>query len=147
MFLSESLQKKWAPVLEHESLPAIKDNYKRAVTAVILENQERAMREDKQSLFEAVPANNIADSGASNIDRYDPILISLVRRSLPNLMAYDVAGVQQHMKDMRQYLKPFLHEYSTPPVPPVRQAHLAFFQLHETREQLQLLRTMKPPCF
>ena len=94
MFLSESLQKKWAPVLEHESLPAIKDNYKRAVTAVILENQERAMREDKQSLFEAVPANNIADSGASNIDRYDPILISLVRRSLPNLMAYDVAGVQ-----------------------------------------------------
>jgi hypothetical protein len=94
MFLSESLQKKWAPVLEHESLPAIKDNYKRAVTAVILENQERAMREDKQSLFEAVPVNNIADSGASAIDRYDPILISLVRRSLPNLMAYDVAGVQ-----------------------------------------------------
>jgi hypothetical protein len=94
MFLSESLQKKWAPVLEHESLPAIKDNYKRAVTAVILENQERAMREDKQSLFEAVPVNNIADTGASAIDRYDPILISLVRRSLPNLMAYDVAGVQ-----------------------------------------------------
>jgi hypothetical protein len=94
MFLSESLQKKWAPVLEHESLPAIKDNYKRAVTAVILENQERAMREEKSALFETVPANNIADTGATSIDRYDPILISLVRRSLPNLMAYDVAGVQ-----------------------------------------------------
>jgi hypothetical protein len=93
MFLSESLQKKWAPVLDHDALPSIKDNYKRAVTAVILENQEKAMREEKTALFE-VAANNIADSGATNIDRYDPILISLVRRSLPNLMAYDVAGVQ-----------------------------------------------------
>ena len=94
MFLSENLQKKWAPVLDHESMPSIKDNYKRAVTAVVLENQERALREEKASLFEAVPANNIAGSGAADIDRYDPILISLVRRSLPNLMAYDVAGVQ-----------------------------------------------------
>jgi len=94
MFLSESLQKKWAPVLEHGSLPAIKDNYKKAVTAVILENQEKALREEKQALFEAVPVNNIAGSGSTEIDRYDPILISLVRRSLPNLMAYDVAGVQ-----------------------------------------------------
>ena len=94
MFLSENLQKKWAPVLDHESMPAIKDHYKRAVTAVILENQERALREEKTALFEAVPANNMAGSGATDIDRYDPILISLVRRSLPNLMAYDVAGVQ-----------------------------------------------------
>jgi len=94
MFLSENLQKKWAPVLDHDAMPAIKDTYKRAVTAVILENQERALREEKTALFEAVPANNIAGSGASEIDRYDPILISLVRRSLPNLMAYDVAGVQ-----------------------------------------------------
>ena len=94
MFLSENLQKKWAPVLDHENLSPIKDNYKRAVTAVVLENQEKALREEKAALFEAVPANNIADSGAANIDRYDPILISLVRRSLPNLMAYDVAGVQ-----------------------------------------------------
>ena len=94
MFLSEHLQRKWAPVLEHESMPQIKDNYKRAVTAVVLENQERALREEKHALFEDAPVNNIADSGASNIDRYDPILISLVRRSLPNLMAYDVAGVQ-----------------------------------------------------
>ena len=94
MFLSENLQRKWAPVLEHESMPQIKDNYRRAVTAVILENQERALREEKHALFEDAPVNNIADSGATNIDRYDPILISLVRRSLPNLMAYDVAGVQ-----------------------------------------------------
>ena len=94
MFLSENLQRKWAPVLEHESMPQIKDTYKKAVTAVILENQERALREEKTALFEDAPVNNIADTGATNIDRYDPILISLVRRSLPNLMAYDVAGVQ-----------------------------------------------------
>jgi hypothetical protein len=94
MFLSEQLQKKWEPVLNHSGLGEIKDPYKRAVTAVVLENQEKALREEKAALFEAVPANNIAGSGASAIDRYDPILISLVRRSLPNLMAYDVAGVQ-----------------------------------------------------
>jgi len=90
MFLSENLQKKWAPVLDHENLSPIKDNYKRAVTAVILENQERALREEKTALFEATPVNQTG----SAIDNYDPILISLVRRSLPNLMAYDVAGVQ-----------------------------------------------------
>ena len=94
MFLSEQLQKKWEPVLNHGGLGAIKDNYRRAVTAVVLENQEKALREEKSALFEDAPANNIAGSGASNIDRYDPILISLVRRALPNLMAYDVAGVQ-----------------------------------------------------
>ena len=90
MFLSESLQKKWAPVLDHDNLPSIKDNYKRAVTAVVLENQQKALREEKQALFE-VAANSV---DASGVDNYDPILISLVRRSLPNLMAYDVAGVQ-----------------------------------------------------
>ena len=94
MFLSEQLQKKWEPVLNHDGLGAIKDNYRRAVTAVVLENQEKALREEKSALFEDAPVNNIAGSGASNIDRYDPILISLVRRALPNLMAYDVAGVQ-----------------------------------------------------
>jgi hypothetical protein len=94
MFLSEQLQKKWEPVLNHEGLGKISDPYKRAVTSVVLENQEKALREEKAALFEAVPANNIAGSGASAIDRYDPILISLVRRALPNLMAYDVAGVQ-----------------------------------------------------
>ena len=94
MFLSEQLQKKWEPVLNHGGLGEIKDNYRRAVTAVVLENQEKALREEKSALFEDAPANNIAGSGAANIDRYDPILISLVRRALPNLMAYDVAGVQ-----------------------------------------------------
>ena len=94
MFLSEQLQKKWEPVLNHEGLGGIKDNYRRAVTGVVLENQEKALREEKAALFEDAPANNIAGSGAANIDRYDPILISLVRRALPNLMAYDVAGVQ-----------------------------------------------------
>jgi hypothetical protein len=85
MFLSEQMQNKWASVLDHPELAAIKDPYKRAVTAVMLENQEKALRED-------APANNIAATGG--IDKFDPILISLVRRSLPNLMAYDVAGVQ-----------------------------------------------------
>jgi hypothetical protein len=91
MFLSESLQKKWEPVLNHEGLGTIKDAYKRSVTAVVLENQEKALREEKAALFEDAPVNNIS---GGNIDKYDPILISLVRRALPNLMAYDVAGVQ-----------------------------------------------------
>jgi hypothetical protein len=93
MFLSEQLTKKWEPVLNHDGLGQITDKYKRAVTAVVLENQEKALREERTALFET-PANNIAGTGASDIDRYDPILISLVRRALPNLMAYDVAGVQ-----------------------------------------------------
>ena len=87
MFLSEQLEKKWEPILNHPDLGAIKDPYRRSVTAVVLENQQKA-------LHEAVAANNIAGGGATEIDRYDPILISLVRRSLPNLMAYDVCGVQ-----------------------------------------------------
>jgi hypothetical protein len=90
MYLSETIEKKWEPVLKHESLAPIADPYRRAVTAVILENQEKAMREERGILHEATHANA---TGAS-IDNYDPILISLVRRSLPNLMAYDVAGVQ-----------------------------------------------------
>ena len=90
MFLSEKLQEKWAPVLDHGALPEIKDNYKRAVTAVVLENQERALREEKNALFEATHAN----ATGSSVDNYDPILISLVRRALPNLMAYDICGVQ-----------------------------------------------------
>ena len=90
MYLSEQIEKKWEPVLKHESLAPIADPYRRAVTAVILENQEKAMREERGILHETTHANA---TGAS-IDNYDPILISLVRRSLPNLMAYDVAGVQ-----------------------------------------------------
>jgi hypothetical protein len=89
MFQTEHLQEKWSPVLEHPDLPQIEDSYKRAVTTVILENQEAAMREDASFLSESVPTSNI--SGVSN---WDPILISLVRRAMPNLIAYDICGVQ-----------------------------------------------------
>src|SRR5210317_1452860 len=90
MYLSETYEKKWQPVLEHSDLPKITDSYRRAVTATILENQERAQKEDAAFLSEAAPANA---TGAS-VDNWDPILISLVRRAMPNLIAYDIAGVQ-----------------------------------------------------
>jgi hypothetical protein len=94
MFLSEQLQKKWQPVLEHPELEAIKDPYKKAVTAMVLENQSQAMASDRQNMGML----NEADTGPSNVtsgvSNFDPILISLVRRSLPNLIAYDIAGVQ-----------------------------------------------------
>ena len=89
MFQTEHLQEKWSPVLEHPDLPQIEDSYKRAVTTVILENQESALREDAAFLSESVPTSNT--SGVSN---WDPILISLVRRAMPNLIAYDICGVQ-----------------------------------------------------
>jgi len=91
MFQTEHLQEKWQPVLEHPDLPRIEDSYKRAVTTLILENQEKAMREDRGFLGEAAPVN--AMSGGQ-MDTWDPILISLVRRAMPNLIAYDVCGVQ-----------------------------------------------------
>ena len=90
MYLSEELQKKWSPVLDHKDLSEITDPHRRAVTTVVLENQEKALREEKEALFEATHVNQ---TGAS-VDNYDPILISLVRRAFPNLMAYDVCGVQ-----------------------------------------------------
>ena len=90
MYLSEQYEKKWQPVLEHPDLPKVKDSYRRAVTATILENQERAMKEDAAFLSEASPTN----STGSAIANWDPILISLVRRAMPNLIAYDIAGVQ-----------------------------------------------------
>jgi hypothetical protein len=94
MFLTEELQQKWSPVLNHPELEAIKDPYKKAVTALVLENQQQAMSQDAQALNET----NTYASGPTNIaggvSNYDPILISLVRRALPNLIAYDVAGVQ-----------------------------------------------------
>ena len=93
MYMTEQLQKKWGAVIEHSDLPEIKDAHKKAVTAVLLENQEKALREERQALFEDAPANNIAVDSAA-IQKYDPILIGLVRRAMPNLMAYDVAGVQ-----------------------------------------------------
>ena len=91
MFLSENLQEKWSPILEHSDLPQIEDGYKRAVTAVILENQEKALQEERVSLDEAAPLNA---TGSSAISNWDPILISLVRRAMPNLVAYDICGVQ-----------------------------------------------------
>ena len=91
MYLSEQLVKKWAPVLEHPELPKVTDSYKRAVTAVILENQERALREDRAFMSEAAPTNS---TDGTSIQNWDPILISLVRRAMPNLIAYDIAGVQ-----------------------------------------------------
>ena len=91
MFNSENLQEKWLPVLEHPDLTEIKDNYKRAVTSVILENQEKALKEDAAFLAEAVPTNSVGEAGVSN---WDPILISLVRRAMPNLIAYDICAVQ-----------------------------------------------------
>ena len=90
MFKTEHLQEKWQPVLEHNDLPEIKDSYRKAVTTIILENQEKALREDRSFLGEAAPTNA---TGAS-VDNWDPILISLVRRAMPNLIAYDIAGVQ-----------------------------------------------------
>jgi hypothetical protein len=90
MYLSEQLVKKWQPVLEHPELPKVTDSYKRAVTAVILENQERALNEDRAFMSEAAPTN----STSASIANWDPILISLVRRAMPNLIAYDIAGVQ-----------------------------------------------------
>jgi hypothetical protein len=95
MYLSENLEQKWSPVLDHNGLNPIKDSYRRAVTAVILENQEKAMAEESRTLNEAAPTNSGGGLGAgTNIGSYDPILISLVRRALPNLIAYDVCGVQ-----------------------------------------------------
>jgi hypothetical protein len=95
MYLTEQLEKKWSPVLDHDGLNSIKDPYRRAVTAVVLENQEKAMAEESNILNESAPTNSGGGLGAgTNIGSYDPILISLVRRALPNLIAYDVCGVQ-----------------------------------------------------
>ena len=87
----ESLVEKWAPVLNEETAGPISDRYKKQVTAAILENQERAMMsENSQGSFLAeTPANN-----TGSVSNFDPVLISLVRRAMPNLIAYDIAGVQ-----------------------------------------------------
>jgi hypothetical protein len=89
----KNLIEKWEPVLGHESAPAIDDHYKKAVTARLLENQEVALQEEraKRSFDISEAAANVTGSG---IDNFDPVLISLVRRAMPNLIAYDIAGVQ-----------------------------------------------------
>ena len=93
MFQTEHLQEKWQPVLEHPDLPKIEDAYKRAVTTIILENQEKSLKEDRSFLSEAAPTNS-SFGGNASMDSWDPILISLVRRAMPNLIAYDICGVQ-----------------------------------------------------
>ena len=99
-FNVEHLQEKWAPILNHEGLGGINDAHKRMVTAVLLENQEKALREEREFLSET-PTNsgNAVDgsggfSGGAPTAGFDPVLISLIRRSMPNLLAYDLAGVQ-----------------------------------------------------
>ena len=116
MFQSEQLQEKWAPLLDYEGMDPIKDNHRKAVTAVLLENQEKFLRE--QSAFESgttmlteqptnsTGSNTAGGAGAGNagfsasatatgpVAGFDPVLISLIRRAMPNLVAYDLAGVQ-----------------------------------------------------
>ncbi len=112
MFQSEQLQEKWAPLLDYQGLDSIRDSHRRAVTAVLLENQEKFLREEQSfqvgnlsNLMEASPTNsgNAAGFGGGfgggsaaggPTAGFDPVLISLIRRSMPNLIAYDVAGVQ-----------------------------------------------------
>lgn len=103
-YLAEEIQNKWKPVLEHTDLPEIKDSHRRAVTAQVLENTENAIREARSAgmnsgfLNEAAPTNSMGASSSTAstgaIDTFDPVLISLVRRAMPNLVAYDVCGVQ-----------------------------------------------------
>jgi hypothetical protein len=101
MLLSEQLQTKWAAVIDHPELPKITDPYRKAVTAVILENQAQEMQKQSGMMMETAPTNSLGGTGYSGgstatgpVAGFDPILISLVRRSLPNLIAYDIAGVQ-----------------------------------------------------
>ena len=100
MFNAEHLQEKWAPLLNYGGLDPIKDNHRRMVTAVLLENQEKFQREEREFLYES-PTNSAGTGGYSGsataagpVAGFDPVLISLIRRSMPNLVAYDLAGVQ-----------------------------------------------------
>ena len=99
----QQLTEKWAPLLDHEGSDPIKDAHRRNVTAVLLENQEQMLREENafQSLTEASPTNSAGTGGFSGssapggpVAGFDPVLISLIRRAMPNLVAYDLAGVQ-----------------------------------------------------
>jgi len=97
MFNADQNMEKWAPILEHAELPAISDNHRKAITAIMLENQEKALIEERSAMgiTEAAPANAAgALPNTGGVAKWDPVLISLVRRAMPNLMAYDVAGVQ-----------------------------------------------------
>ena len=104
MYNSEYLQEKWSPILDYDGIDPIKDAHRRSVTAILLENQEKELREERSFLSEA-PNVNTGSSGsaagfsagaadAGPVAGFDPVLISLIRRSMPNLVAYDLAGVQ-----------------------------------------------------
>ena len=106
MFQSEHLVEKWAPLLEHEGCESIKDNHRKAVTAVLLENQEKFLKEQNAfsqsgAFLSEQPTNAVGNGGYTGgaadggpVAGFDPVLISLIRRSMPNLVAYDLAGVQ-----------------------------------------------------
>jgi hypothetical protein len=102
MFNAEQLQEKWSPILDYEGLDPIKDSHRRSVTAILLENQERELREERDFLYESPNVNTGSAGGtagfsgnaSSPVAGFDPVLISLIRRSMPNLVAYDLAGVQ-----------------------------------------------------
>ena len=101
MFNAEHLQEKWAPILEHSEIDGIKDNYRKAVTSVLLENQERFLKEERGLVTEAAPTNSLGGAGYTGgstatgpVAGFDPVLISLIRRSMPKLIAYDICGVQ-----------------------------------------------------
>ena len=101
MFNAEHLQEKWSPILEHSELDPIKDTYRKAVTSVLLENQETFLKEERGMLSEAAPTNSLGGTGYSGsstatgpVAGFDPVLISLIRRSMPKLIAYDICGVQ-----------------------------------------------------
>jgi hypothetical protein len=97
MFNAEHLQEKWAPLLDYQGLDSIKDSHRRMVTAVLLENQEKFLREERDFLGEGSTTgstSNTAGFSGGAVAGFDPVLISLIRRSMPNLVAYDLAGVQ-----------------------------------------------------
>ena len=101
MFNAEHLQEKWAPILEHNEIEAISDKYRKSVTSVLLENQERFLKEERGLVTEAAPTNSLGGTGFSGgstatgpVAGFDPVLISLIRRSMPKLIAYDICGVQ-----------------------------------------------------
>ena len=104
MTTRQQLIEKWSPILNHEGVAPIKDNYRKEVTAVLLENTERALREERTALFETSPANGVgtgigtlgggAAGDGTGVTGFDPVLISLVRRSAPQMIAYDICGVQ-----------------------------------------------------
>ena len=104
MYNSEHLQEKWGPILDYDGIDPIKDAHRRSVTAILLENQEKELREEASFLSEQPTVNTGTTSSAAGFSAdataagpvagFDPVLISLIRRSMPNLVAYDLAGVQ-----------------------------------------------------